>query len=191
MQVLAGSNVKPFQRYRIRVMAPDDMAEVARPQAGDLLQLDSTLRKAPPGAGLVASALAQHPTTTSDAQDPLALHKAVASVLGKNVGALGVAGGSWQLSSLAATATEQDVVKTLLANNVSPARAPEFARDILNLLNNPAVRTLLVGVSAGALTYTVVEKTGWSTAAKWWTVVLVSAAAAGLFVLLRELGIAA
>jgi len=83
------------------------------------------------------------------------------------------------------------MVKTLLANNIAPLKAPDYAKEILQLLNNPAVRSVLVGISAGALTYTVVEKTSWSTAAKWWTIVLVGAAAAGLFWLLRDLGVAA
>ena len=195
MHIITQSKSGPFRPYQTKVLVADS-ADPAPARAEDLLHLETTLRGAPKDSGLVLAALNAGSVGTETGGDPTVvdgkdLYKAVTAVAGKNIGGLGLASGSWKLSSIAATTTEQEMVETLIANNVAPAKAPDVARNALQLLNNPLVRTVLVAISAGALTYVVVEKTSWSTAAKWWTIVLVGAAAAGLFWLLRDLGVAA
>ena len=192
MQILAQSKSRPFQLRRTRVLAPDDESDSTPIQVADLATLEESLKRASPHEKhLISAVLQEDSPDITPAVDNKELQKAIAAVVGKNVSGLGVAAGSWKLSSLAATSTEGEMVNALLANNVSPLKAPGYAKEIMQLLNNPAVRTLLVGISAGALTYTVVEKTSWSNTTKWWTTIVVSVVAAGLFWLLRQMGIAA
>ena len=167
MHIITQSKSGPFRPYQTKVLVADS-ADPAPARAEDLLHLETTLRGAPKDSGLVLAALDAGSVGTETGGDPTVvdgkdLYKAM-------LGAMNLA---------------------LIANNVAPAKAPDVARNALQLLNNPLVRTVLVAISAGALTYVVVEKTSWSTAAKWWTIVLVGAAAAGLFWLLRDLGVAA
>jgi len=117
------------------------------------------------------------------------LAKAFAAVAGETVTGSAVAKSAWSLSALPATTTPQELTKLLVANNVSPIKAPEFATDILKVLNDPISRGVLIAISAGAATYIVVQRTEFSTAKKWTIIVGVGALAGGLYALARYWGV--
>jgi len=111
------------------------------------------------------------------------------STILKNVGAGAVATGAWKLTTVPATTDHKALTDWLVSNNVSAERASPYASDLRQLLTNPAVRIVLIGLSGGAATYFVVEKTSWSPRTKWLVTAIGAIAFAVLYVVLRNMGI--
>lgn len=114
------------------------------------------------------------------------LIKAFGTFAGKNVSGSVVAGGAWKLTTVPHATTSQELSSILTNNNISAEKAPELAGDLKNLLSNPAVRSILFGVSGGAAAYLIVEKTSWSTRAKWTVTLCAGVLSGGLYLLLHH-----
>lgn len=117
------------------------------------------------------------------------LIKAAGAVVGKNVTGTSVAAGAWKLTTVPQTTTHDQLASFLANNNISPDKAPGFAKDLRELLANPAVRAVLFGVSGSAAAYLIVEKTSWSRRVKWLTVIGAGVITSGLYLVLRHYGI--
>lgn len=185
-------------------------AAVLRPLVLKTFASDATLAGTidkPPvvlGRGLLTAALQGQglivatPTAATPASDPAPsardyaqIGKALAASAGKTFTAGTIAQKSWALSSFSATGTPADISKVLVSYHVAPEKAGSIAQDLFKVLNDPITKGVLIAISAGTVTYTVVDKTSWSPARKWSVVLIVAALAAGAFALLRHLGVAA
>ena len=111
------------------------------------------------------------------------------STIVKNVGTGAIATGAWKLTTVPATTDHQALTDWLSKNNVSPAKASPYAAHLRQFLSNPAVRSVLIGISGGAATYFVVEKTTWSTQTKWIVTALGALVSACLYLVLRHFDI--
>lgn len=121
-------------------------------------------------------------------QESSGLLKAGAAITRK-LGAGGIATGAWKLSAVPANHDHKALTEWLIRNNVAPEKASPYAADIRQLLSNPAVRTVLFGISGGAATYFVVENTSWTTRTKWLVTALGAVVSAGGYLVLRHFGI--
>lgn len=131
------------------------------------------------------------PAKPNPPRDYVQIAKALGETAAAAWGGTKVAKAAWDLSALPATTTVEDLAKTLVANNVSPAKAPDLAKDILNVLQDPISRAVLVGIAAGVVTTVVVRRTQLSLAKKSALVIGAVAIAIGLFFAARHYGIAA
>lgn len=123
------------------------------------------------------------------AADAKELLKAAGTFALKNVTATGVGGMAWKLTTVPQTTSHQELATLLANNNIAPDKAPLIAHELRELLGNPALRSLLIGVSGGAMAYLVVEKTSWSQRTKWLTIIGVGIACSLLYLALRHYGI--
>ena len=95
------------------------------------------------------------------------LMKAMSAITAKDIGAVGIGTGAWQLTTIPHATTQQELTNIFIRNNVSAEKAPVFASELRQLLSLPWVRTILIGASGAAFVYLVVGKTRWSRKRKW------------------------
>ena len=121
----------------------------------------------------------------SDSQELL---KAATIAVGKHYSVGKLALKSWQLTTLPHQMSQDQLTGFLAQNNLPTTHASSIAEDLRPLLNHPAIRAILFGISGGSVVYLIVEKTSWSRR-KVWTVTIASGVLiAGLYFVLRHFG---
>ena len=178
--------------YAVQTLSSDAAAEANAFVLSPTLSLGQALKQAAARgtpAVVAVPQTAEQPKQT--APDYVQIAKALGGTAASVWGGTKVANAAWTLSALPVTTSADELAKTLMANNISPTKAPELAKDILNVLQDPISRAVLIGISAGVVTAVVVQRTSLSLAKKSALVAGAFAIAIGLFFAARHYGIAA
>jgi|GEM_PF-4425409 hypothetical protein len=125
------------------------------------------------------------PPAKSDSRELL---KAASLAVGKHYSVGKLALKSWQLTTLPHQMPPDQLTGFLAQNNLPAPHASRIAEDLHPILNHPATRGILFGISGGSIVYLIVEKTSWPRR-KVWTVTLASGLAiSALYFVLRHFG---
>jgi hypothetical protein len=69
----------------------------------------------------------------------------------------GLATGALKMYQLGNTTSQDELVKFMLTNNVSPAHAGDLSQQVLNVVNSSGAKAVFIGFAGGAATFGVLE----------------------------------